>query len=629
MQGGQWESFVQIAENAGAAVGGIKASQEILMADKNADTPRLVDFVISEAGENESVERPDSKRFGLFLSQDGVAFADIYGGATRRTWPVRSKLFAEWLSVFFFENERRVPTRTEVKSAITLIDGGGLRELPVHDVFVRVGQLGDHLYLDLADDEWGAVEIDSSGWRVVQNPPVRFERTPGMRALPVPKAGGSIELLRSFVNLDDEQGFVLVVAWLLAAMHQKIAKPILAIRGGEGSAKSTLVEILRGLVDPHDPPYTALPRTDLKLRAAAADAYCQAYDNISGLPASMSDALCRFVTAGSNQPVIINGISDIIKRPDLADRCVFIDCVPIPDWQRRTLADVMATFASARPQILGALLDAVVHGLQNQAQRPTPLPRMADFAQAVIACETMFWPTGTFRTACEDNRAEIVEALIGAAPVTAAVRLLVAEQEFWEGEASDLDAFLRVISGNLEEAKNWPAEPRLLANRLRDLAPSLLKIGIVVTFHRSRDHDRRRLITISANRPGPAGDDLSPEAATNSASAPSEQPVSGQKEGGEDHASVSAQIADAAETEKSELPSATPLDLISQAADAADATDAAETEKSELPSTTPPDVTTQATDAADAGVKDRRFKFAPLRPPVFRKLRYAPGRGQR
>ena len=59
----------------------------------------------------------------------------------------------------------------------------------------------------------------------------------------------------------------------------------------------------------------------------------------------MSDALCRFVTDGSNQPVIINGISDIITRSDLADRSVFIDCAPIPDVQRRTQADVMTTFA--------------------------------------------------------------------------------------------------------------------------------------------------------------------------------------------------------------------------------------------------------------------------------------------
>ena len=53
----------------------------------------------------------------------------------------------------------------------------------------------------------------------MQRPPVRFVRTPGMLPLPVPEKGGSIETLRSLVNVADEQDFVLVVAWLLAAMH--------------------------------------------------------------------------------------------------------------------------------------------------------------------------------------------------------------------------------------------------------------------------------------------------------------------------------------------------------------------------------------------------------------------------
>ena len=294
-----------------------------------------------------------------------------------------------------------------------------------------------------------------------------------MLPLPVPEKGGSIETLRSLVNVADEQDFVLVVAWLLAAMHCDIPKPVIAIRGGAGSAKSSLVEILRGLIDPHDPPYTALPPTGLKLRSAAAEAYCQAYDNISGLTASMSDALCRFVTDGSNQPVIMNGISNIVTRSDLADRCVFIDCAPISDVQRRTQADVMTAFARARPQILGVLLDAVAHGLRNRAQTDAAgLPRMADFAQAVTACETMLWPAGTFRTAYDVNRAEIVEALIDADPIASAVRSLMVHREFWEGQASDLDNLLRAITGNLGGAKNWPADPRILANTLRNCAIS-------------------------------------------------------------------------------------------------------------------------------------------------------------
>src|SRR4029079_18479248 len=135
----------------------------------------------------------------------------------------------------------------------------------------------------LADQKWSAVEIDASGWRTVQNPPVRFLPMPGMLPHPAAEQGGSIASLRSLVNVADEVDFVLMVAWLLAAMHCDIPNPVIAIRGGAGSANAGVMEILGGLIDPHDPPYTALPRTELRLRAAAADSYFQAYDNVSGL----------------------------------------------------------------------------------------------------------------------------------------------------------------------------------------------------------------------------------------------------------------------------------------------------------------------------------------------------------
>jgi hypothetical protein len=341
-------------------------------------------LTMTNADDGHSSERNQVKKIELFRSRGGKVFADVYDGATRQTWPFQSKTFSQWLARKYFETTKRIATPAGVRAVINQIEAEAQVGSPEREVFRRVGKFRDRLYLDLADEKWSAVEIDALGWRVVQRPPVRFVRTPDMLPLPVPEKGGSIETLRSLVNVADEQDFVLVVASLLAAMHCDIAKPVIAIRGGAGSAKSSLVEILRGLIDPHDPPYTALPRTELKLRATAAESYLQAYDNISGLTVSTSDALCRFVTDGSNQPVIMNGISDIIQRSDLADRSLMIDCAQISDVQRRTQADVMATFARTRPQILGALLDAVAHGLCNQAQtEATGLPRMADFAQAV------------------------------------------------------------------------------------------------------------------------------------------------------------------------------------------------------------------------------------------------------
>ena len=572
---------------------------------KSDEAHRVSKFALTITGahKEELSERKPGKRIELFRSRYGQVFADVCDDAVRKTWPVRSKTFTQWLARNYCETTKKIATPSWLKAAINQIEAHAQLDSPEREVFHRIGKFGERLYLDLADEKWRAVEIDASGWRVVPTPPVRFVRTLGMLALPVPEKGGSIETLRSLVNVADEQDFVLVVAWLLAAMHRNIPKPVMAIRGGAGSAKSTLVEVLRGLIDPHDPPYTALPRTEIKLRSAAAEAYCQAFDNISGLTVSMSDALCRFVTDGSNQPIIINGISDIITRPDLADRCVFIDCAPIPDLQRRTHADIMTTFARTRPQILGVLLDAVAHGLRKPVQiEPTGLPRMADFALMVIAGETKFWPAGTFMMAYDSNRAEVVEALIEADPVASAVRLLSVRREYWEGQASDLDGILRAMTGNLEGARNWPAEPRILANTLRQLAPSLMKIGIDVRFHKSRDRDRKRLITITASRRPDAAikeEAISPSAA--SAKPASEHNESHNGAGGHDHASA--------------IPSPTPSPptMSEPLAQTVDAADAAEAEKCDLPQSTPPNVIPQATDGANAGTKKKSVEFVSYR----------------
>ena len=75
------------------------------------------------------------------------------------------------------------------------------------------------LYLDLADDRRRAVETGPDGWCLTGSPPGQFRRAAGMLSLPEPKKGGSIEALSSFLNLSSQDDFVLVVAWLLAALR--------------------------------------------------------------------------------------------------------------------------------------------------------------------------------------------------------------------------------------------------------------------------------------------------------------------------------------------------------------------------------------------------------------------------
>jgi hypothetical protein len=141
----------------------------------------------------------------------------------------------------------------------------------------------------------------------------------------------------------------------------------------------------------------------------------------------------------ATRPVILNGIEDVICRADLADRAVFLTLGPISNDRRRSERELWREFESARPRILGALLDGAVRGLQKLPQiRLQKPPRMADFALWVTACETVFWPQGTFMRAYEANRQAGIDSIIEADPVATLVREVMAERGTWAGQASDL-----------------------------------------------------------------------------------------------------------------------------------------------------------------------------------------------
>jgi hypothetical protein len=181
----------------------------------------------------------------LFHAPDGTGFADLEINGHRETWPIRSKGFRRWLARRFYDATQGAPSSEALASVLNVIEAKAHFDAPEREVYVRVGGLDGRLYLDLGDGSWRAVEIDVSGWRVIDNPPVRFRRAAGMQPLPMPVRGGSVEALRSFLNLKTDTDFVLVVAWTLACLRDRGPYPVIVLSGEQGSAKSTFSAILR------------------------------------------------------------------------------------------------------------------------------------------------------------------------------------------------------------------------------------------------------------------------------------------------------------------------------------------------------------------------------------------------
>lgn len=440
----------------------------------------------------------------LFHDPEGNCFSSFPVGEHIETCSLKTKGFRNWLRRRFYEEFKKPPGAQALQDALGVLEARAQFDGPELPVYTRLAARDGNIYIDLCNEKWKAVEVTPAGWRVVNNPPVKFRRAKGMLPLPYPVAGGSIEELRRFVNVPDEAGWRLAVAWTVAAMRPAGPYPVLILQGEQGNAKSTTTRALRALVDPNTAPLRTIPRDERDLMIAANNGWVLSFDNLSGVQPWLSDAICRLATGGgfatrelhtdqdevlfdAMRPLALNGIDELTSRHDLLDRALILNLPSIPEGQRQDEKTFWSEFEKARPELLGALLDAVAAGLRNiDKVKLDRLPRMADFAKWVAAAEEALpWPAGDFVEAYTGNRAEAVELALEADLVAVAVRTLLEGRFDWTGTAQELLSELaRHVPESIQKTKAWPRTPKALGNRLRRAATFLRHSGVEVEFYR-------------------------------------------------------------------------------------------------------------------------------------------------
>ena len=458
----------------------------------------------------------------LFHTPERESFASFPVGDHREVWPLKSTACRNWLIHRFYQQTGKPPGGQALQDAISLLDAKAQFDSPECKVFTRVAAgSNNEIFIDLCNEKWEAIEISTTGWRVVRNPPVRFRRPRSAEPLPIPTRNGSASGLRRLINIGDENNWILLLSWIIAALRPVGPYPILIIQGEQGSAKSTAAKFVRRLIDPAKAPLRTPPRDERDLLIAANNSWVVAFDNLSGVQNWLSDALCRLATGGGfaarqlytdtdetilelARPVILNGIDYVAARPDLADRAVILQLPRIPDHGRRDEADLAAKYEKERPGLLGALCTSLSAALAKLPQVKIALkPRMADFALFATAAEqSLGFPAGAFMDAYRDNRDEVIQDTLDSDPVSTALTHFMGSrgdnQNSWTGTAGQLlEQLTPFVNPETRASPAWPVLPRALATELRRLTTCLRHANIEVTFRSKRGTAGTRLLTVT------------------------------------------------------------------------------------------------------------------------------------
>src|SRR5260221_6087011 len=112
----------------------------------------------------------------LFHTATGTAFADLLVEGHRESWPIRSKRLRGWLRRRYHEATGSPLGAQAISSELDLLEARAQFDAPERAVSIRVAEHAGRIYLDLADEQWRAVQIGSDGSRVLGCPPIRFLR---------------------------------------------------------------------------------------------------------------------------------------------------------------------------------------------------------------------------------------------------------------------------------------------------------------------------------------------------------------------------------------------------------------------------------------------------------------------
>jgi len=467
----------------------------------------------------------------LFMDEYKTPYAAIPIDDHLEIFAINSKNFRDWCRMKIYENQAKIVNTETLKEMSSLLSAQAQfknkEQINLHlrtSSRINNGEL--EWYYDLTNKHWQFIKITSRYWDIIKNE-IIFKRYNNQQPQVYPIKDYEQDIFDKFMKLvnikaDDEESKLLLKIYIVCLLIPDIQKPVLMLHGSQGSAKSSLQEMIKILVDPCVVKTFSFPRDINELIQQLNHNQIVYYDNISIIKDYISDQLCRAVSgSGSSKRQLYTDDNDVIysfkrcvgfnginlgaTKPDLLDRGLIIELERIDESKQLKPEDLWKKFEEIRPQLLGYILDILVKVLEwkNNVNRPElvldRLPRMAEFAEyGEIISRCMGNPGNLFIHAYRKNIQLQSREVIDASPIAPAIIELMNRRndDDWIGNATILLSELEYNAETLKidtKGKYWPKSPNSLSRRLKEIKVNLKQYGIEIEY----SHDgKQRIITI-------------------------------------------------------------------------------------------------------------------------------------
>jgi hypothetical protein len=457
-----------------------------------------------------------------FTDQYREAHARFKVGDHFEIWPILGRDFRDWLGGLYYSATGKGCGPDAMRTALATCSAkarfGGSGE---HELHVRVAAHDNALWYDLADAGWRSVRITSDEWKIISDTPILFRRLRNTGPQVEPVRGGDIDDVFKLINLKDARARILFKAWLLAAVMPNIPHPAMLFYGPQGSAKTSAFRTVKAILDPGTKKTDTAPRVPSDLVKLLHNQWFSGFDNLSTLPAWVSDCFCRAVTGDGyserllytnndelvltfRRVIAMNGINIVATRPDLLDRSILIGLERIDDSERLSEAEVEDRMRQLIPGILGGVLDMIVKilGVRLEIEkRVISLPRMADFALFGCAlAEVMGIGAESFLDIYRENMGVQHQEVIDNNPIATSLIKFMEGRDEWIGSPGDLLSSLKTIGeqdfGIEQKSQMWPKASHALVRKINVLKTTLAAVGLIIE---QKHTESSRLLRVARN----------------------------------------------------------------------------------------------------------------------------------